>query len=57
MNDTLNSGLVKIEEWRRANRVEYNASKAQCCMLSHKRIADLGQNVCMGDKDIAKSET
>ena len=27
MDDTLNSDLVKIEEWGRANRVEFNAMK------------------------------
>ena len=27
LDDTLNSDLVKIEEWERANRVKFNARK------------------------------
>ena len=57
MDDTLNSVLVKIEEWGRANRVVFNARKTQCCLLSHKRISDPGENVCMGGMEIATSET
>ena len=57
MNDTLNSDLVKIEQWGHANITELNARKTQCCLLSHKRISDPGQNVCMGGMVIAKSET
>ena len=57
MADTLNTDLVKIEEWRRVNRVEFNARKTQYCLLSHKRISDPGQNVCMGGMVIVKSET
>ena len=57
MDDTLNSDLVKIEEWGRANRLEFNARNAQCCLLSHKRISDPGQNFCMGGMAIVKSET
>jgi hypothetical protein len=33
MND-----LKKISEWGLANRVEFNASKTQCCLLTHKRM-------------------
>ena len=57
MDDTLNSDLVKIEESERVNRVEFNARKTQCCLLSHKRTSDPGQNVYMGGMAIAKSET
>ena len=57
MDDTLNSDLVKIEEWGRENRVELNARKTQCCLLSHKRILDTGQNVAMGGMVIAESAT
>ena len=46
-NCTLNSEFGKIEEWGRANRVEFNTRKTQCCLLSHKRISDPGQNVCI----------
>ena len=56
MDDTLNLDLVKIE-LRRTNRVEFNARKTQCCLLSHKRISDPGQNDCMGGMVIAKSAT
>ena len=31
IDDTLNSDLVKIKEWGRVNRVEFNARKTQCC--------------------------
>ena len=48
MDDILNSDLVKIEEWGRVNRVELNARKTQCCLLSHKRTSDPGLNVYMG---------
>ena len=41
----------------RSNRVEFNARKTQCCLLSHKRISDPGQIVCMGGMEIVKSET
>ena len=57
MDDTLNSDLVKIAEWGRTNRVEFNARKTQCWLLSHKRISDPRQNVCMGGIEIVKSET
>ena len=46
--------LAKVEKWGRANRVEFNARKTQCCLLSHKRISDPGR---MGGMEIAKSET
>ena len=42
MDDTLNSDLVKSEEWGRVNRVEFNARKTQCCLLSHKRTSNPG---------------
>ena len=57
MDDTLNSDLVKIEKWGRANRVEFNAGKTKCCLLSHKRISDPGQRACMAGMIIAKSKT
>ena len=55
MNDTLNSD----KNWRvgRADRVEFNARKIQCYLLSQKRICDPGQNVCTGGMEIARSET
>ena len=57
MDDRLNSDLVKIEEWGHANRVEFKARETQCCLLSHNRISDPGQNVCMGGMEIVKSDT
>ena len=57
MDDTLNSDLVKIEEFGRVNRVEFNARKTQCCLISYKRTSDPDQNVYMGGMAIAKSET
>ena len=57
MDDTLNADPVKIEEWGRANRVESNARKTQCVLLSHKRISDPGLNVCISGTEVAKSET
>ena len=57
MDDTLNSDLVNIEEWGRVNSVEFNARKTQCYLLSHKRISDRGQIVCMGGVAMVKSET
>ena len=44
----VNADLIKIMEWGCTNRVEFNARKTQCCLLTHKRISDPGQNVCMG---------
>ena len=40
MQDTLNSDLVKIEEWERANRVEFNHAKlnAVCYCTSESQI-------------------
>ena len=35
----------------------FNAHRTHCCLLSHKRISDPGQNVCMGGMEIVKSET
>ena len=32
IDDTLNSDAVKLEEKRRANRVEFYARKTQCCL-------------------------
>ena len=57
MDETLNSDLVKIEKSGRSNKVEFNARKTQSCLLSHKRISDPGQNVCVGGMQIVKSET
>ena len=42
MNETLNRELATIVEWGRMNRVDFNAAKTQCCLLSHKRITDSG---------------
>ena len=55
MDDTLNSGLLKIEKVGRINREEFNARKTQCSLLSHKRISDPGQIVCMDGMEIVKS--
>ena len=57
VHPNLNEVFVKIDEWERANRVEFNARKTQCYLLSHKRIFDPGLNVCMSGMEIAKSET
>ena len=57
MEDTLNSDLVKIEKWGRANKVEFNARKTQCCLLSHRQISDTGQMDYMGGMEIARQET
>lgn len=40
MHESLNRDLAAIVEWGRANRVDFNAGKTQCCLLSHKRAAD-----------------
>jgi hypothetical protein len=37
MLSTLNSDLDSIINWGKNNRVEFNASKTQCCLLSLKR--------------------
>ena len=37
MLSSLNSDIDSILEWGKKNRVEFNASKTQCCLLSLKR--------------------
>ena len=57
MDDSLNNDLIDIVRWGRLNRVEFNANKTQCCLLSHKRISFLGQGVSMCDVNITQSDT
>lgn len=57
MNDTLNDDLKLIEEWGQANRVDFNARKTQCCLLSHKRATDSSTpSLSMGGVVIAESD-
>ena len=50
--------MVTIPEWIRANRVDFNARKTQCCFLTHRRNADAGVLSCvsMGNVNIAKAD-
>ena len=58
MNDTLGRDLDIISEWGRANRVEFNARKIQCCVLTHKRATNQGaSSVYMGGIIIEESES
>ena len=57
MIDSLNSDLNRIVQWGLKNRVEFNASKTQCCLLSQKRIPFNEEKITMGGIDIAKSST
>ena len=58
MNESLNHDLIKISEWGRVNRVDFNARKTQCCFLTHKRLADIVvPSIYMGGVNIKESET
>ena len=52
MDDKLNSDLVKIEEWGRVNRVEFNARKTDFVDLLQSRALKL-----IGDDRVASSTT
>ena len=39
MSDAFTGDLIAISEWGRANRVDFNARKSQCCFLTHQRNA------------------
>ena len=57
MNDSLNHDLQVINEWGKANRVEFNARKTQCCMISHKHTEDLTlPSISIGGVDIDETE-
>ena len=57
MNDTLNQDLLTISEWGKANRVEFNARKTQCCFLTHRAVGSSLSSVNMGGIDIEESDT
>ena len=57
MNDALNQGLTTISDWGRGNRVEFNARKTQCCMLSHRDVEPTLSSVHMGGINIEGSDT
>ena len=52
MSDSLNNDLAKISEWGLANRVDFNASKTQGCLLTHKRTPDLSPKPNISGVDI-----
>lgn len=58
MNDALTSDLITISEWGRANRVDFNARKTQCCFLTHRRDAGAGvlSSVSMGNVNIEEAD-
>ena len=55
MLNSLNSDLDSIIKWGSTNRVEFNASKTQCCLLSLKRNQD-PQPLSMNGTCIAETE-
>ena len=57
MDDTLNYDLHKIVEWGRENRVEFNATKTQCCLLTHKRISNLNLRTSMAGVDVSQNDS
>ena len=57
MDVTLGDDLCIISEWGRVNRVGFNASKTQCCLLTHRRTAgNAASSVLMDGVSIKESE-
>jgi len=40
ITSSINLDLSKVSNWGKSNRVEFNAIKTQCCVISRKRDAD-----------------
>ena len=55
MESSLNEDLLKIVEWGKLNRVEFNANKTQCCLLTHKRIDGFDQRTNMAGVDVTQN--
>ena len=53
MNGELTGDLITISEWGRANRVDFNAQKTQCCFLKHRRYTGAGvlPSLSMGNEN------
>ena len=58
MNNTLIGDLITISVCGRANRVDFNMRKTQCCCLTHRRDADAGVllSVSMGNANIEEAD-
>jgi len=57
MESSLNDDLLKIVEWGKSNRVEFNATKIQCCLLTHKRIDGIDQRTNMAGVDVTQNNS
>ena len=56
MHISLNNDLARIYNWGRANRVDFNASKTQCCYLTHK-VKEPSVNLTLDSVNISESES
>ena len=57
MNDLLNNDLQKIIEWGSCNRVEFNPTKTQSCLLTHKRVAGPQLRTRVAGVDVPQSDS
>ena len=57
MESSLNEDLLKIVEWGKSNRVEFNATKIQCCLLTHKQIDGFDQRTNMAGVDVTRKNS
>lgn len=56
INNTLTSALKMIFEFYRVKRVNFNAGKTQCCVLTRKRDRNSTSSVTVYNVNIKKSE-
>ena len=56
VNDTLTGDVITTSKWGRANRVDFNARKTQCCFLTYQRGAGVLSSVSMGNVDTEEAD-
>ena len=57
MNDSLNNDLKKIIDWGTCNRVEFNPTKTQSCLLTHKRVAGSQSRTRVAGANVLQSDS